>query len=144
MTADQWVGRASELAGERGLLADMPDTDQVDALAALIRRRARRAMIEASAAEPRARSSRPEAAPRVSKRDRILTTSAHQLRKCESKWVCLRCNMVVADAAFQSFAESPCASASPLIVEACPLAPAAVRLAAAEVHVAHRMSFFPR
>eukprot|EP00959_Pyramimonas_sp_CCMP1952_P376677 7889316-Pyramimonas_sp.AAC.1 len=52
--------------------------------------------------------------------------------------------MVVADASMQSFAATPCASSSPLGVEACPVAPLAVRTAALEIHRSHRCSFFPR
>eukprot|EP00959_Pyramimonas_sp_CCMP1952_P333022 6973536-Pyramimonas_sp.AAC.1 len=100
-------------------------------------------MIDATAADD-ARFSRQPCVARLPKLERLLSLSAHQLRRVEVKWVCVKCQMVVADASIQSFAATPCASASTLGVEACPVAPLAVRTAALEIHPSHRCSFFPR
>ena len=61
MAAYIWAGRAAELAWERGVVGALPRTDAIDSVEAMVRRRARRALIDPAAAENSTKAERAEA-----------------------------------------------------------------------------------
>eukprot|EP00959_Pyramimonas_sp_CCMP1952_P216663 4531442-Pyramimonas_sp.AAC.1 len=58
MAAGIWAGRAAVLAWERGATRDLPRTKAVDFAAAMIRRRARRALKDSAAVETLSKAER--------------------------------------------------------------------------------------
>jgi hypothetical protein len=91
--ADALAGRAARLNWSEFTLGFVPETDRRDAEAALVRRRARRALEDCARVDPwtAARPERPEAPP-VPALSRVLKASAHEWRKVGPKFVCLRCS----------------------------------------------------
>eukprot|EP00959_Pyramimonas_sp_CCMP1952_P319368 6682801-Pyramimonas_sp.AAC.1 len=87
----------------------MPDTDRIDCAAALFRRCARRAMIEAAAADATARASRPERLPRISKEEEIIRASARKLERRGVRWWRVECVVIVADAQLVTLCATQCA-----------------------------------
>eukprot|EP00959_Pyramimonas_sp_CCMP1952_P288653 6036456-Pyramimonas_sp.AAC.1 len=51
LAADVWAGVGAELAWEFGLVGSVPETDKIDAIAHLVRKRARRSLLLAAASE---------------------------------------------------------------------------------------------
>eukprot|EP00959_Pyramimonas_sp_CCMP1952_P010026 209156-Pyramimonas_sp.AAC.1 len=52
MCADHWAGEAAERGWDSHVQRPIPHTDQVDCIAVLVRKRARRALIDSLAADP--------------------------------------------------------------------------------------------
>eukprot|EP00959_Pyramimonas_sp_CCMP1952_P202906 4243603-Pyramimonas_sp.AAC.1 len=94
LAADVWAGVWAELAWEFGLVRTAPDTDRIDSIAHLVRKRARRALMLAASSETGERAGRAPVFKKRSKQEKAIRDSPHQLEQIGSKWRCLQCELI--------------------------------------------------
>ena len=145
--ADKMAGVGAEWALERALVGELPRTDTWDAISALVRQRARRAMVDTLAVDPwdSQRSERVQR-PRTSSLETTLARSQHAWTKVQGRWLCTRCRMIAPSSQIFDVAETPCSpvvatpvgqgSGFPPGVEA---VTGALSVGGREVHSSHRM-----
>ena len=107
--ADKMAGVGAEWALERALVDEFPRADRWDVISALVRQRARRAMVDTLAVDPwdSQRSERVQR-PKTSLLDATLARSQHAWTKVQGRWLCTRCRMIVPSSQVLDVAETPC------------------------------------
>ncbi|CAK0848684.1 unnamed protein product, partial [Prorocentrum cordatum] len=142
--ADAWAGEAARRAWDAAVVGAAPPTDLHDAQCALIRRRARRALADTLAVDPRV-AERPSQAEgqRATPLQRASSASPHSYVLHSSKYRCSSCGVTVDKAQIRPACATPCQPVAPQPVASDQVAPAqgAATLCGRELHSSHKLHF---
>ena len=147
--ADELANAAARRAWSVALEGRAPNTDTWDCTAALVRRRARQAFVDATLAAPWT-AERPASAsgPSASALQRALATSSHCFVKAARHWACALCHQLVLGSRLVEACASPCTATSGAVE---PHPADIIRAAGADVwvggkalHPSHRVQLWPR
>ena len=115
-TADHGAGEAADRAWEGFVLHEAPNADSWDAIAALVRRRASKAL-ELALDNDTARAEREETAPREPRGgggDKVaLRDTDHEMVQAGAKWHCLKCQQSSHSAGLVDFCRTTCSPPPP-------------------------------